>query len=81
MTHKKIIKLLVFNILCIQAFGQSFILQGLTKDENENILPTTNKTLIRILTPLGQELQPEQANEGLFIYQYSDGSTRKVMKQ
>lgn len=41
----------------------------------------TNKKLIRILTPLGQELQPEQATEGLFIYQYSDGSTRKVMKQ
>ena len=41
----------------------------------------TKKTLIRILTPLGQELQPEQATEGLFIYQYSDGSTRKVMKQ
>lgn len=41
----------------------------------------TNKKLIRILTPLGQELQPGQATEGLLIYQYSDGSTRKVMKQ
>lgn len=47
----------------------------------EEELPLSQKKLIRILTPLGQELQPEQATEGLFIYQYSDGSTRKVMKQ
>ena len=47
----------------------------------EGLVATTNKKLIRILTPLGQELQPEQATEGLFIYQYSDGSTRKVMMQ
>jgi Leucine-rich repeat (LRR) protein len=47
----------------------------------ETELLHTNKKLIKILTPLGQELQPEQATEGLLIYQYSDGSTRKVMKQ
>ena len=40
----------------------------------------TNKSLIRILTPLGQEIKPEQAIDGLFIYQYSDGSVKKVMK-
>jgi hypothetical protein len=40
----------------------------------------TSKTLIRILTPLGQEIQSEQVTDGLFIYQYSDGSTRKIAK-
>ncbi len=41
----------------------------------------TPKTLTRIFTPLGQELQPNQVSEGLYIYQYSDGSIDKVMKQ
>lgn len=40
----------------------------------------TPKTLVKILTPLGQEIQPERAIDGLFIYQYSDGSTRKIAK-
>jgi hypothetical protein len=53
---------------------------GIVTGIEEQELLHSNKTLIRILTPLGQELQPEQATEGLFIYQYSDGSTRKVMK-
>jgi hypothetical protein len=47
----------------------------------DNIL-STNKTkqLLRIVNPLGQEMRPEQALEGVFIYQYSDGSTRKIAK-
>ena len=51
----------------------------ITAIEKVNV-ETTPKTLIRILTPLGQELQPEQATDGLFIHQYSDGSTRKIAK-
>lgn len=38
------------------------------------------KKLIRIITPLGQELKPEQANEGIFIYLYDDGSITKLAK-
>lgn len=46
----------------------------------QNELMFSNNKLIRIFSSLGQELQPEQVNEGLFIYQYSDGSTKKIMK-
>ncbi len=51
----------------------------LTNLENKSI-QHKDKVLMRIFTPLGQEVKPEQTTEGLFIYQYSDGSTDKVMK-
>lgn len=51
----------------------------ITGIEDLSINSTKNR-LIRILNPLGQELQPEQATYGLFIYQYSDGSTKKLFK-
>lgn len=47
-------------------------------EEKERVSPS--KKVIRVLTPLGQELLPEQATEGVFLLQYSDGSTRKVVK-
>jgi hypothetical protein len=43
-------------------------------------IQTTSKTLERIYTPLGKAVLPENAVNGMFIYQYSDGTTRKVMK-
>lgn len=48
----------------------------------EDDISHANKTkqLLRIVNPLGQEMRPEQAVEGVFIYQYSDGSTRKIAK-
>lgn len=42
---------------------------------------STLKTLTKILNPIGQEIQPEQATDGLFIYQFSDGSVKKVMRK
>jgi hypothetical protein len=48
--------------------------------EEENLQPS-GKTLLRILTLLGQVIEPEKVQEGkLYIYQYSDGSTRKEIK-
>lgn len=49
---------------------------GLENDQ----LQTTPKTVIRIYNPLGQAIKPDEANEGMFIYQYSDGSKRKEMR-
>jgi hypothetical protein len=51
----------------------------ITEIETDIINPK-DKTLVRIYNPLGQTIKPEEANDGIFIYQYSDGSTRKVMK-
>lgn len=48
---------------------------------NDELLTPSARKLVRIITPLGQAIKPEQATEGLYIYQYSDGSTEKVMKQ
>lgn len=49
----------------------------ITRFDNEQY--TTSKTLVRIVTPLGVELKKDDAKKGIFIYQYSDGSTRKVL--
>jgi hypothetical protein len=40
---------------------------------------TTSKKVERIYNSLGQEIKSENAKSGLFIYQYSDGSTKKIM--
>lgn len=39
----------------------------------------TPKILTKIVTPLGVEIKKGQAKSGILIYQYSDGSTKKVM--
>lgn len=41
----------------------------------------STKNAVRIYNQLGMEVKPEQVVSGLYIYQYSDGSTRKVMRQ
>jgi hypothetical protein len=46
----------------------------------DELLQLSNKKLVRVLTPLGQEINTEQAVEGFYIYQYSDGSTKKIAK-
>lgn len=47
----------------------------------ENEEQSIPKILLRIVTPLGQEVKLDNAVDGLFIYQYSDGSIKKVMKK
>jgi hypothetical protein len=52
-----------------------------TQISDEKLTVTATPKLVKIITLLGQEVQPEQATQGFYIYQYSDGSTQKVMKQ
>lgn len=47
----------------------------------ENEQDISNKILLKILTPLGQEIKQEQAIEGLFIYLYTDGTIKKVLNR
>lgn len=48
----------------------------------ENGLLHANKELVRIYNNLGQAIKPEEVVVGtLYIYQYSDGSKRKVINQ
>jgi hypothetical protein len=47
---------------------------------DDNFLEPASKKLVGVYTPLGQAIRKEDALNGLYIYQYSDGSTRKVMK-
>jgi len=49
--------------------------------ESDTFSNNETKTLVRILTSLGQEVYPGQVLHGLYIYQYSDGSTKKVFKR
>lgn len=47
-------------------------------DEQDSITP--NKFIIRVMNQLGQEISLEKAIDGVFIYQYNDGSTLKIAK-
>jgi hypothetical protein len=47
--------------------------------ETGSLAPSA-KTVVKIYNALGEAIQPEEALHGMFIYQYNDGSTRKVMK-
>lgn len=53
---------------------------GLLTDIKEVIYDNASKSIVRIVTPFGQEIRPEKAKDGVFIYQYDDGSTRKFLK-
>ena len=48
---------------------------------SDEILENNTKKLVRIFTSSGIEIAKENAIEGLFIFQYNDGSVRKVMIQ
>ena len=50
---------------------------GLADEE----LVYSNKKLVRVFTSAGIEIAKENAIEGLFIFQYKDGSVKKVMIQ
>lgn len=47
----------------------------------DEALETSTKKLVRVFTSSGIEIAKENAIEGLFIFQYSDGSVKKVMIQ
>lgn len=53
---------------------------SITGIENEPLIPT-RKEIIKIFTLSGQEIKSEQAIDGVFIYQYSDGSRKKIAKE
>ncbi len=53
---------------------------GVVTGIKEETMPSTAKTLVRIVNSLGQFIEPDQAINGVFIYQYSDGSTSKIAK-
>lgn len=40
---------------------------------------TLGKVLLKVITPLGQEINPKNCQGGIYIYQYTDGSSIKVM--
>lgn len=80
--------------ICIsnEHYNQTIVVpQDWVKDETANwntncitgledeLTLTTSKKVERIYNSLGQEMKFEDAKNGLFIYQYSDGSTKKIM--
>lgn len=52
----------------------------LTGFDDERQESTTNKKLVRIYTLLGQDVKQEDPYTGIIIFQYSDGSTKKVIR-
>lgn len=46
-----------------------------------NTEPAEVKTIVRISTPLGQEIKNDRVTNGIYIFQYSDGSNKKVLVQ
>jgi hypothetical protein len=49
---------------------------GIEEIDNSIIIPK----IVHIYNFLGQEVTPEQVEEGVYIYQYSDGSVKKISK-
>lgn len=53
---------------------------SISTDTEEETTEKNNKIILRVLTMMGQEIAPEQAVNGVYIYQYTDGSTQKIAK-
>lgn len=69
------------NISCIKDSTTTLSTTCTVGLESDTLRANNIKTLIRILTPLGQEATETNATKGLFLYQYSDGSIRKIIKE
>jgi hypothetical protein len=82
--YNKVTSLILFdysNGNWVEGFNYKFYYSSDPTRIEDQTLTASQKNVVKIFNQLGIEVKPEQVASGLYIYQYSDGSTRKVMRQ